>query len=160
VFCFSQINQRNRKTTQQNVEMAIAVSKNISHRQIDIHIFYSVKLKKIEMQQLIHLHAVDVHPCSSREYKLTSKKNYNNHLFYFQAAQTKEELIRELHSRRAAEEEAAAQKKLEEQRLLVGILKTKRKTFFLNLHFYIRQRKTIRQFQKQPQSFKEHSINK
>ncbi len=75
-------------------------------------------------------------------------------MFYFQAAQTKEELIRELHSRRAAEEEAAAQKKLEEERLLVGIVKTKRKTFFLNLYFYIRQRKTIRnqqQLQKQPQ---------
>ncbi len=74
---------------------------------------------------------------------------------YFQAAQTKEELIRELHSRRAAEEEAAAaQKKLEEQRLSVRIVKTKRKTCFLNLYFYIRQRKTIRnqyQLQKQPQ---------
>lgn len=76
------------------------------------------------MLRLIHLHVVDVHQCLFLKYTFSFSHphfSYFIRLFFSQAPQTKEELIRELQLQRANEEAATAEKKkLEEQRLLVN----------------------------------------
>ncbi|CAF1103389.1 unnamed protein product [Adineta ricciae] len=86
ISAIAQINQRNRKNTQENIEMALA------------------------REALEHANAA-ADPFTRRRCApvLVTK-----------APQTKEELIRELHSQRAAEEQAAAAKKKTEEQRLAG----------------------------------------
>lgn len=116
LFFRSQINRRNRKKTEQNVEQALAVS---SEREIflrkNFSLAWSVRKSKCSCRSL-HSPSVCAH---------TGFESRLSHLLLFnpskilQAPQTKETLIRELHLQRAAEE-AATKKREEEQRLLVN----------------------------------------